>query len=80
MPPDLEELQTRLKKSRGLTDREIAQCLEEAEQQVKNSKEGSLFDALIVNDGLDNACRRLIDFVYGDDLEPGNESPDSFSR
>ena len=80
MPPDHEELQNRLKTDPSLTDENMAQCLQEAEQQVKDSKEGSLFDAFIVNDNLDNACRRLIDFVYGDDLGKGNESPESFIR
>ncbi|KAJ2906772.1 hypothetical protein MKZ38_010763 [Zalerion maritima] len=64
-PPNVDELQNRLRNDPSLTDDKISACVKEAEEQLKDAGEGSLFEATIMNDKLEDACASLGAFVYG---------------
>eukprot|EP00736_Rhodelphis_marinus_P014529 Rmarinus@m.3176 len=58
-PPDLAELQTRLKKRGTESEESLTRRLENAKEEIEASKEEGFFDKVIVNDSIDSAFKQL---------------------
>ncbi|KAI1180417.1 THO complex subunit 1 transcription elongation factor-domain-containing protein [Nemania sp. FL0916] len=63
-PPKIEALEARIRTNRNLSEEEIQRELQAAQDEIKKSVSGDLYDKAIINDDLETAYRELEDFIY----------------
>ncbi|KAK8048480.1 hypothetical protein PG994_010210 [Apiospora phragmitis] len=72
-PPCTEAFEARLKASGRYAEDKIPGLLKAAEEEVEQAKSGDSYEIVVVNDDLDEACKALEAFIYGDSSNPAPE-------
>ncbi|KAI5928358.1 THO complex subunit 1 transcription elongation factor-domain-containing protein [Camillea tinctor] len=63
-PPNIEDLEARLKKSEDLAEETIQNILNTAQEDIEHSKSDQFYDIVITNDNLEEAYKELEQFIY----------------
>ncbi|KAH8674019.1 guanylate kinase [Xylariales sp. PMI_506] len=72
-PPNIEELEARLKKSSRHSEESIKAVIETAAEEIEQAKTGEgFYDTVIINDDVETAYKLLEHFIYGGEPEGSN--------
>ncbi|RYC59781.1 hypothetical protein CHU98_g6442 [Xylaria longipes] len=63
-PPNLETLETRIRKDEGLSEEEVQRKLKATQEEIEQSSSSDLYDKVITNDELETAYKELEHFIY----------------
>ncbi|KAK8083624.1 guanylate kinase [Apiospora saccharicola] len=72
-PSSAEAFEARLKASGSYAEDKIPGLLKTAEEEVEQAKAGDSYEVVVVNDDLEEACKALEAFIYGDSSDPAPE-------
>ncbi|KAK7923253.1 hypothetical protein PG985_007324 [Apiospora marii] len=72
-PSSTEVFEARLKASGSYAEDKIPGLLKAAEEEVAQTKAGDSYEVAVVNDDLEEACKALEAFIYGDSNDPAPE-------
>ncbi|KAI0481140.1 THO complex subunit 1 transcription elongation factor-domain-containing protein [Xylariaceae sp. FL0804] len=64
LPPDMEELETRLRKVEGMPEDRIQAALKAAQEDLDQPPPGDVYDAVITNGDLEKTYKELEEFIY----------------
>ncbi|KAK7987619.1 hypothetical protein PG989_007934 [Apiospora arundinis] len=73
-PAGSESFETRLRASGSYAEDKISGLVKAAEEEAEQAKTGDSYEIIVVNDDLEEACKTLEAFIYGD--SPGDPVPE----